>query len=66
MAIYWQVNATKNGDTEVPPHTIANQITTGKERLTNLSQIEYTKSIFNKKTNKNEKTRHVQKSTRFF
>ena len=23
---------TKNGDTEVPPHTIANQITIGKER----------------------------------
>ncbi len=52
MAIYWQVNATKNGDTEVPPHTIVNQLTIEKERLTNLSQIEYTKSIFNKKTTK--------------
>lgn len=57
MAIYWQVNADKNGDTEVPPHTIVNQITTGKERLTNLSQIEYTKSIFNNQTNSDEKTR---------
>lgn len=49
MAIYWQVNAAKNGDTEVPPHTIVNQITIEKERLTNLSQIEYTKSIFKSK-----------------
>ena len=57
---------TKNGAELTAPHTIANQITTGKERLTNLSQIEYTKSIFNKKTNKNEKAKQQQKSTRFF
>lgn len=66
MAIYWQVNAAKNGDTEAPPTQFANQITTGKERLTNLSQIEYSKSIFNNQTNSDEKTRHKQKSTRIF